>query len=123
MKVRIDFVTNSSSASYVVSCCEILDKEKLKEWLAVEYGNFANKILDRFIVKGKGVLEEKDSLINSYFFCFDESDFADIDPDKEYIFVWEDIQGGNPVAAIAANLRHPRLLKHIFYDSWSGYDG
>jgi hypothetical protein len=120
MKIRFDFVTNSSSASYVISCKEILNKEELKIWLQEEYGKQGVKALDCYTCTGK---EIKDGFYKNDYLSVSKKDIEELDDKKEYLYVDEDIEGGNALASIIIELRNPNMLKSIFYDSWTGFDG
>ena len=127
MKFRSDYVTNSSSSSFVVSCAKINDEDSLRQWLESEYGKRGNETLC-YIVSASDVLYEKSDLIDSEFFCFSDSDFESIEanPEAKYIFVWQDIEGSpaSP-AAVAYNIctSGHNSLEIIFADTWSGFNG
>lgn len=79
MKIRTDFVTNSSSSSYIVCFARVADNEKAKEVLD-KYKNIIE------IYNAKEVLEEIEGV---YSWCeWLDCDWAGvygITPDKEYI--------------------------------------
>jgi hypothetical protein len=120
MKIRFDYVTNSSSASYVISCKEILNKEELKKYLQEEYGKQGLKVMDEYIFTGK---EIKEGFYENDYLSVSKKDIEELDNEKEYLYVNEDIEGGNALASITIELRNTNILNGIFYDSWSGFDG
>jgi len=120
MKVRLDYVTNSSSSSYIICCSEVVDKEALTEYLLEEYGRRGKGILN-YIISGKDVKVECE-YINSNL-CISRSDVDLVEDDKEYLFAYEDIEDDPACsAAMAYDVSH-KSLKSLFSGSYSGYDG
>ena len=78
MKIRNDFVTNSSSSSYVV-IFKVDQNQELMDFLADEYGRFGTKIAEKYLKKGSDLGKwEKEEAIQ---FLGDQ-----FDPDTIYLY-------------------------------------
>lgn len=54
MKIRKDFVTNSSSSSFIC-VAKVNDCPELREYMKEEYGNFGLNLLSKYVVNGSHV--------------------------------------------------------------------
>lgn len=69
-KIRLDFVTNSSSSSFI--CIAKIDMcEELKQFMTEEYGKFGTRLLHEYVQKGSDIKIDED---DDYYFaeCFRE---------------------------------------------------
>lgn len=58
MKVRTDYVTNSSSSSFIC-VAKINDCNELRDYMKEEFGRFGERLLKNYLVTGKEIKEDK----------------------------------------------------------------
>jgi len=85
LKVRLDFITNSSSSSFIV-IYEVDKSDKLKEYLKEEFGKYGLRLADTYITLGKDI-KTNGFEIGEYF----EDD--QIDDNKYYMSAKGDSEG------------------------------
>lgn len=80
MKIRRDFVTNSSSSSYV--CVARVDLcDELREYMKDEFGKFGLHLLDEYIQTGAAIKENEYDSIRE---ALEYNDSLDILEDDKY---------------------------------------
>ena len=82
MKIRRDFVTNSSSSSYV--CVAKVDLcDELREYIKEEFGKFGLRLLDEYVQTGAQIkAEEYNQVKNTLEFC---GKLDVLEDDKHYL--------------------------------------
>lgn len=58
MKIRKDFVTNSSSSSFIC-VAKVNDCKELRDYMKEEFGRFGERLLNNYLVTGKDIKENK----------------------------------------------------------------
>ena len=82
MKVRTDYVTNSSSSSFII-VTKVNKCQELIDYMKEEYGKYGVSLLNEYLIKG--VIENK---YGDYYFgehYIPESVAEELDPDVDYL--------------------------------------
>lgn len=82
MKIRTDYVTNSSSSSYV--CIARVDLcDELREYMKEEFGRFGLRLLDEYVQTGAAIKADEYGLIKETLDFSD--DLGALEDDKYYL--------------------------------------
>lgn len=91
MKIRTDFVTNSSSSSFVILSKVNLTPELITH-MKDEYGKYGERLLKDYLVDGKDVPR----LAKDSYYCNSYLEGKEIDPNGKYLFsehIWYTTEG------------------------------
>lgn len=73
MKIRQDFITNSSSSSYM--CVAKIDfSDELRQYMKEEFGRFGERLLAEQIQTGAEIKRDKAEIYDRFEDCLDELD-------------------------------------------------
>lgn len=115
MKFRQDFVTNSSSSSYI--CVSKVNKnDELINYFKEEYGKYGIKIMDKYLIPGKEIKEEIWEYEEFLSYCKDwDIEIADDDMYLQARFyVWCDDGDGNGDDAWLYDKIPPEYMEEVY---------
>lgn len=82
MKVRTDYVTNSSSSSFII-VTKVNKCQELTDYMKEEYGKYGVGLLDKYLVKGVAEDEYGECYFGGHY--IPESVAEELDPNTDYL--------------------------------------
>lgn len=128
MKIRLGFVSNSSSSSYIIACHEVLDKDALRAYMEKRYGETGKEAFEQYLTTGKAVKQRVEEYVAHGWgegVEISQEEYDQVRDDAEYLFVDEDIAGRPllPGGIIFSLKEETPGSKEVFRDSWTGFNG